>query len=73
MPTRRLIRPLAALTGLLGLAACVAPPVVVPPGSVVLSQQCSAGFYQCVLPTGQPAGSPCACPGLGAPSYGVVR
>ncbi len=68
----RLIRPAVALS-ILFLAGCVAPPPPLAPGQTYLSQQCAAGFYQCVLPVAGPAGSPCACPGLGAPSYGVIR
>jgi len=33
---------------------------------------CKAGFYMCQVPAG-PIGSQCACPGLGAPSYGLIR
>ena len=33
---------------------------------------CKAGFYICQVPAG-PVGSQCACPGLGAPSYGLIR
>ncbi len=33
---------------------------------------CKAGFYICQVPLG-PIGSECACPGLGAPSYGHIR
>ena len=33
---------------------------------------CKAGFYICQVPPG-PIGAPCACPGLGAPSYGNIR
>jgi hypothetical protein len=33
----------------------------------------SAGAYQCQLPGPTVVGSSCACPGIGAPSYGVVR
>lgn len=33
---------------------------------------CKAGFYICQVPP-SPVGSPCACPGLGAPSYGTIR
>jgi len=33
---------------------------------------CKAGFYICQVPPG-PIGSECACPGLGAPSYGHIR
>lgn len=76
MPIARFVRSSLA-AGVFGAAAllggCVAPPPPLPPGAIVLSQQCYAGFYQCVLPQpGQP-GTPCACPGLGAPSYGVIR
>lgn len=34
---------------------------------------CSAGVYQCPVPGNTPVGASCACPGLGAPSYGVAR
>ncbi len=74
MPMRRLIRPAAALIGLLMVSACVPPPPApLPAGQAYYSQQCSAGFYQCVLSQAGPVGAPCACPGLGAPSYGVIR
>jgi len=33
---------------------------------------CNAGFYICQVPPG-PVGSPCSCPGLGAPSFGTIR
>ena len=65
------------------------PPLVVPaPASVApaaipgragpatpfpLGATCYAGVYACRLPALQPAGSGCACPGIGAPSYGWVR
>jgi hypothetical protein len=35
--------------------------------------RCYAGVYTCELPQQLPAGAPCSCPGLGAPSYGNVR
>ncbi|MGI4952283.1 MAG: hypothetical protein ACRYGM_10790 [Janthinobacterium lividum] len=73
MSMRQLLRPALALSGLLLVSACVAPPPPLPPGQAYYSQQCSAGFYQCVLSQAGPVGSPCACPGLGAPSYGVIR
>ena len=73
---RRVAWPLLG-AGILGLAGCVPPPA---PGVALTgtpqayaSANCYAGFYQCVLPAAQQAGTPCACPGLGAPSYGVVR
>ena len=34
---------------------------------------CSAGVYQCPVPGNTPPGTSCACPGLGAASYGVAR
>jgi hypothetical protein len=34
---------------------------------------CYAGAYTCAAPPNAPAGSPCSCPGIGAPSYGTVR
>ncbi len=40
---------------------------------VAYGYTCSAGVYTCTLPAQAPLGSPCACPGLGAPSYGNVR
>lgn len=58
---------------LLALGGCVVAPVPIAPGSVMLSQSCLAGFYQCVLPQPSQVGTPCSCPGLGAPSYGTVR
>lgn len=76
MSVRRIVFPVLGL-GML-VSACVPPPapgIVVAPGAVQVyaSNNCYAGFYQCVLPTAQQAGTPCACPGLGAPSYGTVR
>ena len=58
----------------IALSGCVAPPPAtpLPSGSVVLSQQCFAGFYTCTAAPAAP-GTPCACPGLGAPSYGTIR
>lgn len=74
MPMPRLIRPALILSSVLGVGACVAPPPgPLPAGQAYYSQQCAAGFYQCVLPQAGQVGAPCACPGLGAPSYGVIR
>ena len=74
MSFRRLIRPGIAVSGLLLVSGCVAPPpAVLPVGQAYYSQQCAAGFYQCVLSQAGPVGAPCACPGLGAPSFGVIR
>ena len=55
------------------LAGCVAAPPPLAPGQAYFSAQCSAGFYTCALPQPMQVGSGCSCPGLGAPSYGVVR
>ncbi len=40
---------------------------------VPYSAMCYAGNYTCQLPQAGPVGSGCACPGLGAPSYGPIR
>ncbi len=40
---------------------------------VAYGGRCYAGVYICDLAQGLPVGSQCSCPGLGAPSYGVVR
>lgn len=34
---------------------------------------CTAGNYTCPVPSNTPPGTSCACPGIGAPSYGVAR
>jgi len=34
---------------------------------------CYAGAYVCTLSTPGQLGTTCACPGLGAPSYGVIN
>jgi hypothetical protein len=34
---------------------------------------CMAGNYTCPVPANTPPGTNCACPGVGAPSYGVAR
>ena len=60
-------------TGLLALAGCVGaaePQSAAAPG---YGYSCSAGVYVCQLPEQVALGSPCSCPGLGAPSYGSVR
>ena len=76
MAARRLNRMFATVAGLsaglLALSGCVAAPQPLPPGAMVLSQQCVAGFYTCVVPA-NPQGTPCSCPGLGAPSFGTIR
>ena len=43
------------------------------PAQVAYGTYCVAGAYQCQLGQAGPIGSPCACPGIGAPSYGVIR
>ncbi len=40
---------------------------------VAIGYQCYAGAYICNLPAPGPIGTGCSCPGLGAPSFGVVR
>ena len=70
---RRVVAGVGALAcSVIALSGCVAAPQPVPPGAIVLSQQCFAGFYTCVVPP-NPQGTPCTCPGLGAPSYGTIR
>lgn len=84
----RLLRPMLALGTVLALGGCyVAPgaigpmpyapvsPVIASDGQSVLGYvgtTCSAGFYICQVPQG-PVGTQCACPGLGAPSFGSIR
>jgi len=55
--------------------AVPAPPVTAPPptAAVPYGSTCFAGVYVCPLARPQPVGSDCSCPGLGAPSYGMVR
>jgi hypothetical protein len=82
------IRLAATAALLLGLTGCVVaqPAATYPAGSypagsvstpttapVAYGSFCSAGAYQCQLPGPTVVGSSCACPGIGAPSYGVVR
>jgi hypothetical protein len=40
---------------------------------VAYGSTCYAGVYVCPAPGSTAIGAGCACPGLGAPSYGVVR
>jgi hypothetical protein len=42
----------------------------VPPG---YGGTCYAGAYTCAAAPNLPPGSQCACPGIGAPSYGTVQ
>lgn len=81
------LRRLAVLGALLPLGACyVAPGAIAPFGAAEPSgtiyapsrygayagTTCSAGAYVCQVPPG-PLGAECSCPGLGAPSFGVIR
>ncbi len=80
-PARRL----AVLGVLLPLSGCyVAPGAIAPFGAPagtayapVRSEEyagttCEAGVYVCQVTPG-PLGAECSCPGLGAPSFGVIR
>lgn len=73
----RLSHVIAAATLVLAasLTGCDAPPPQpvqpIAQGAVPYGSYCSAGFYTC--PAQGPIGSPCACPGLGAPSYGSIH
>ncbi|HTZ69634.1 MAG TPA: hypothetical protein VMB71_03200 [Acetobacteraceae bacterium] len=42
-------------------------------GPVAYGTTCYAGVYSCQAPAKSPVGGGCTCPGLGAPSYGVVN
>ena len=82
------LRRAAALAALLPLGGCyVAPGALSPlgvaegPGTVYappprggeyIGATCSAGNYTCPVAPG-PLGAQCSCPGLGAPSFGVIR
>ncbi len=68
---RRLVTA-ASLAALLCLAGCVGAPQAVSAQASPYGYFCSAGFYRCRLAAQYPLGSQCTCPGLGAPSYGVV-
>lgn len=73
-PRLRRLRAVAALALLGALGGCVG--VAAPVGAPVASGYgftCYAGFYTCTLPAQGPVGSPCSCPGIGAPSYGTIR
>jgi len=43
-----------------------------PPGGSYAGTTCSAGAYVCAAAPG-PIGAQCSCPGLGAPSFGVIQ
>lgn len=59
--------------GIVPSAAPAASIAAATPAGVPFGYQCFAGFYQCRLAASVPVGSSCSCPGLGGPSYGVVR
>ncbi len=40
---------------------------------VAYGSTCYAGVYVCAAPGNTPVNAGCSCPGIGAPSYGVVR
>jgi hypothetical protein len=42
-------------------------------GPVTYGAICHAGVYSCAAPAKTPIGDGCSCPGLGAPSFGVVN
>ena len=78
----------AAAAGLLTLlAGCYGAPVTAQPVAagaapnatangapvVAVGYRCHAGVYVCNLPQPGQIGTGCSCPGLGAPSYGVVQ
>ncbi len=50
-----------------------APPPPYTPAPPGYSGTCYAGVYTCAAPPNLPPGSQCACPGIGAPSYGTVQ
>ncbi len=45
----------------------------VPNQQVAYGSTCYAGVYVCAAPGNTPVNAGCSCPGIGAPSYGVVR
>ena len=84
MPNVKLARRLALLA-VLPLGGCyVAPGAIAPFGGATgtvyapprngeyAGVTCAAGVYVCQVPPG-PLGAQCSCPGLGAPSFGVIR
>lgn len=65
---RRMAGAIAAVAALAGCAGQAAPV-----SSGGYGYTCYAGAYMCRLAAQYPVGTQCTCPGLGAPSYGVVR
>ena len=55
----------------LALGGCVAYFPIETAPAPAYGPTCDAGVYVC--PAAGPPGAPCSCPGIGAPSYGVVR
>ena len=81
------LRRLAVLVALAPLGGCYVAPgaispfgptevgtVYAPPpqGAGYVGTTCAAGNYVCPVAPG-PLGAQCSCPGLGAPSFGVIR
>ena len=56
---------------LLALSGCIAYVPIDTAAVQVAGSTCYAGFYIC--PAAGPVGAPCSCPGIGAPSFGVIR
>ena len=65
--------PLLAVPAPASVTPAASPGTAGPATPVPLGATCYAGVYVCRLPALQPAGSGCACPGIGALSYGSVR
>jgi len=76
-PGKGMLRLLQTASGLVAtamLAGCMATPPGPSPGAAPgYGYICYAGPYQCRQPTQVPSGTPCSCPGLGAPSYGRIH
>ncbi len=70
-----LVRRAGALGIGLLLSGCVATASTGPQAGVTpgYGYVCHAGVYMCRLPQQVPQGAQCSCPGLGAPSYGLVN
>ena len=74
---RRLARlaPVWLVLGALPLAGCVTEvPAQQSAGAAPgYGYTCYAGVYVCRLPQQIASGTPCSCPGIGAPSFGTVH
>ena len=71
---------LAAGLALAGLLAGCQSPLGAPPPTGALTaappgqgSTCYAGVYVCTVPSYGPVGSSCVCPGIAAPSYGIIK